>query len=185
MNSASPEFKTFASRQSLDVGVSMPPEPPKVLGLTELRRLVDDDNYQVLAHPDVYVEYFGITDHGEMVPVYPVFWEDTTDSPCLTHTVSLGASNRLAGFSINAHDWWGIATEGNLAVSMAAVEAWEMANHWVSDDDRDMQDEDRMQMQSSGEWIDADFDEEGHLVSASAPRGEWYETIAADDDIPF
>ena len=143
MNSSNPKFKTFASRMSMDyerLYTDGPLDPPSVIGLSELRQLVHRDNHCALAHPEVVVEYFGIDDDGKMVPVFPLFWEDTTDSPCLTHTVSLGPSNRLAGFSTNEEDRWGIATDANLAVSLGTVERWDMENHWVADDDADMGD---------------------------------------------
>ena len=138
MNCSNPKFKTFASRMSMDyerLYTDGPLDPPSVIGLSELRQLVADDNYGDLPHHEVIVEYFGIEDDGKMVPVFPLFWEDTTDSPCLTHTVSLGPSDRLAGFSTNEEDRWGIATDANLAVSLGTVERWDMENHWVADDE--------------------------------------------------
>jgi len=138
MNSSNPKFKTFASRMSMDyerLYTDGPLDPPSVIGLSELRQLVADDNYGDLPHHEVIVEYFGIEDDGKMVEVFPVFWEDTTDSACLTHTVSLGPSDRLAGFSTNREDRWLSATDDNLAVSLGTVERWEKENHWVADDD--------------------------------------------------
>ena len=131
MNSSDPKFKTFASRQSMDFErcyTDGPLDPPKVLGLTELRQLVEDDNYGALAHPEVLVEYFGITGGGHQVPIFPLFWEASSSSG-----KTLGPSDRLAGFSTDEKDRWLSATDDNLAVSLAAVERWEKEN--LSDDD--------------------------------------------------
>ena len=48
MNCSNPRFKTFTSRQSLDYErryTDGPLDPPSVIGLSELRQLVADDNY--------------------------------------------------------------------------------------------------------------------------------------------
>ena len=139
MNSSNPRFKTFASRMSMDyerLYTDGPLDPPSVIGLSELRQLVADDNYGDLPHHEVIVEYFGITDAGEMVPVFPVFWEQMFDPE---DGMSLGPADRLAGFSTNEEDRWGIATVNyNLAVSLGTVERWERENHWVAADDAEM-----------------------------------------------
>ena len=134
MNSSNPRFKTFASRMSMDFEDS-PSNTPTVIGLSELRQLVADDNYGDLPHHEVIVEYFGITDAGEMVPVFPVFWEQMFDPE---DGMSLGPADRLAGFSTNREDRWLSATDDNLAVSLGTVERWERENHWVAADDAEM-----------------------------------------------
>ena len=132
MNSSNPRFKTFASRMSMDyerLYTDGPLDPPSVIGLSELRQLVADDNYGDLPHHEVIVEYFGIDDGGKMVPVFPLYWEDQQAG---------GPSMRLAGFSTNEEDRFGIATDANLAVSLGTVERWERENHLVADDDADI-----------------------------------------------
>ena len=129
MNCSNPRFKTFASRMSMDyecLYTDGPLDPPSVIGLSELRQLVADDNYGDLPHHEVIVEYFGIEDDGKMVEVFPLFWEDQQAG---------GPSDRLAGFSTNREDRWLRATDDNLAVSLGTVERWEKENHWVADDD--------------------------------------------------